>query len=609
MLEVIRLERRRSVRVLAVGLFSAVLVACAPAGGSSSEPEPRCNPLRIRACGLPFPSDDFTVADPSSPTGRRVEVGDELVSRLYRAQVPSSMWPSAVLDGASGFSAATPVLFELGRPVDPTSLPDDGGDAFVVLDTATGRRVPIRAEIDAEAAGTSDRATVVRAWPADGFEHGHHYVAVLTDALRHPDGSVPERSEGFAAVLEGHGPPAERHRRSLELLVAAGLPPASLVAMTDFTVRDGDEVRERIAAPIDATLAAPHPVTVTSVTPLDRPEGAVQVLGTVELTNFQDPTDGGFRPESAGRPYRTTFQLVVPATATGAPTPIAVYGHGYGGNKTRMVEFLGDNAAAGVATIGIDWSYRGDRIAQDGSYVVGLNQPSDQAAFVAMVPQGVVDVAALRTAISESLAGLDVQPPGGDGIADLDVSRVIYEGTSYGGIVGIAALGAVPGLDGGILHVCGLGAVDVLVDVPVWPLQRGVLPRVGFGTDASVGVALMQHAMDPAEGVNWAGGYRSPSVGGGSRPVLLQYGEDDTWVANHASEALVRRAGLPPVQEPTAEHPSRFEEGYGWQMLTNDGSVPDAVWGMYAHSLSTTMPAARTVTAAWLQEYQGGATP
>jgi hypothetical protein len=589
--------------------MAAVLVACAPVELSSPAGRPRCNPLRVHACGLPFPSDAFTVDDPSSPTGRRVEVSDELVSQLYRAQVPPSMWPSAVLDGASGFSAATPVLFELERPIDPASLPDDGGAAFVVIDSDTRERVPIRAEIDAEAAGTTDGATVLRAWPSAGFEHAHRYVAVLTDSLRHPDGSVPARSEGFDAVLDGRGALAEHHQPLLELLDAAGVPPASLVAMTDFTVRDAGEVRDGLLRPIQAALEAPHPVEVTSVTPLELPEGAVQVDGTVELTNFQDPEDGRFRSDGDGRPYRTTFQLVVPASAAHSPAPVAVYGHGYGGDKSRMVEFLGDDAAAGVATIAIDWSYRGDRIAQDGSYVMGLSQPGDQAAFAAMIPQGVVDVASLRSAISGSLAGVDVQPPGGDGVADLDASRVLYEGTSYGGIVGIAALGAVPDLDGGILHVCGLGALDILLDIPVWPLQRGVLPRVGFGTDASVGVALMQHALDPAEGTNWAGSYRSPSVGGSSRPVLLQYGEDDSWVANRASEALVERAGLAEVREPTAEHPSRFDGGYGWQMLTNDGSVPAAAWGMYAHSLSTTMPAARTVTAAWLQEYQGGTTP
>jgi hypothetical protein len=606
---VITLGSALSIRIIAAALAGTLLVACSPMADVGHESDPVCNPVRVRACGLPFPSDAFTVADPSSPTGRRVEVDDELVSELYRAQVPRSMWPSAVLDGASGFSSMAPVLFELDRPIDPATLPVEGGESFVVFDTADARRVAIRAEVDPEAAGSAIAASVVRAWPAQGFEHGHHYVAALTTDLRYPDGTVPERSRRFEAAMDGSGAAGEHHDDMVDFLAAQGLQPDAVLAMTDFTIRDAAEVREELLRPVGIATSSPHPVAIDSVVPLDRPADAVQVRGTVELTNFQDPGDGAFDGLDDGRPYRTTFELVVPAAAVEHPAPVAIYGHGYGGDKSRMIELLGDNDAAGVATIAVDWSYRGDRIPIDGSYVIGLNEPADQARFAAMVPQGIVDVAALRAAISGSLADLDVQPPGGDGIADLDTTRVLYEGTSYGGIIGTAALGAVPDLEGGILHVCGIGVMDLLLDVPVWPLQRGVLPLAAFGTDASVGVALLQHAVDPAEGANWAGTYRTAVAGGGPRPVLLQYGEGDSWVGNHASEALIQRAGLPPVVEPTAAHPSRFESGYGWQMLTNDGTVPAAAWGMYAHALSTTMPAARTVTSAWLEELQGSASP
>lgn len=610
-LEVFMLSSARSVRTVVAALAGLLLAACScsPVADVEHVSDPVCNPVRVRACGLPFPSDVFTVADPSSPTGRRVDVDDELVSELYRAQVPRSMWPSAVLNGASGFSTMTPVLFELNRPVDPATLPVEGGEAFVVFDTASAQRVAIRAEVDAEAAGSVISASVVRAWPAQGFEHGHHYVAALTTDLRHPDGTVPERSRRFEAAMEGSGAAGEHHDEMVDFLATQGLQPDALIAMTDFTIRDADEVRAELLRPVGIAAANPHPVTIDSVVPLDQPEGALQVHGTVELTNFQDPGDGAFVSDGDGRPYPTTFELVVPAAAAERPAPVAMYGHGYGGNKSRMIEFLGDNDAAGVATIAVDWSYRGDRIPIDGDYVIGLNEPADQARFAAMVPQGTVDVAALRAAVSGSLADLDVQPPGGDGVADLDTTRVLYEGTSYGGIIGTAALGAVPGLAGGILHVCGIGVMDLLLDVPSWPLQRGVLPLAAFGTDASVGVALLQHAMDPAEGANWADTYRAPVAGGDPRPVLLQYGEDDSWVDNHASQGLIQRAGLPPVVEPTAAHPSRFESGYGWQMLANDGTVPAAAWGMYAHALSTTMPAARTVTTAWLEEFQGSASP
>ena len=223
------------------------------------------------------------------------------------------------------------------------------------------------------------------------------------------------------------------------------------------------------------------------------------------------------------------------------------------------------------------------------------------------MPQGVVDVASLTRAVETSLADLDVQPPGGDGVPDLDPEHVIYEGTSYGGILGASVLGAVDDIDGGILHVCGIGLADSLVKVPVWSAQKGVIPQDGPGTDAAIAVALLQHSVDAADGSNWAHTYREPLDGGSPRPVLLQYGEGDTWVRNVSSEALVAAAELPEVVQPVPQGASPFGDGFGWQMMSNDGSVEEESWGMYAHAFSTTMPAAREVTAAWLEEYRRSA--
>ena len=238
-----------------------------------------------------------------------------------------------------------------------------------------------------------------------------------------------------------------------------------------------------------------------------------------------------------------------------------------------------------------------------------LNEPAEQARFAGMMPQGVLDVASVRRALATSLADLDVQPPGGDGIDDLDPAHVIYEGTSYGGLLGATVLGAVDDVDGGILHVCGIGLMDTLLRTPIWPLQKGIIPRNGSGTDEALGVALLQHAVDPADGANWAHTYRSPLSDDAERPVLLQYGEDDRWVHNEGSEALISLAALPEVVQPLPESSSPFQDGYGWQMISNDGSVPEWAWGMYAHALSTTTPPARAVTAAWLAQYRDGRSP
>lgn len=600
-------------RLVVCATVVAVAAGCvAPQGSAGSvtttvpEHARGCNPLALTACGLPFPSDSFTVADPSSPTGRTVLVRNGLVSDGYTAAVPDSMSPAGILNGASGFSVTTPVLFELGSELDPASLPADGGEAFVVFDTTTGERVPIRAEVDSEAARAAEPSAVVRAWPAVRFEHSHHYLAAITRELRAADGTPQRPSDGLVAALGGVDPELSAELQPwFTFLADRGLEGPSLVSLTEFTVRAEADVQGRMLEPVAKAGSRRHRAEVDAVEPADKPAGALLVKGRVELTNFQRP-DGSFDAAAGGHPYWTTFQMLVPPSAADSPAPVAIFGHGYGGNKTRMIEFSGDNAEAGVATLAIDWSYRGTRTVTDGEYVITLDEPSDQGRYTAMFNQGVVDVASLRAAVEESLAELDVQPSGGDGVADLDTSRVIYEGTSYGGIVGTAALGAVPDLDGGILHVSGTGVMDVFVRTPIWPMQKGLIPANGPGTDVALGVALLQHAVDGADGANWAHTYRDPLDGGPSRPVLLQYGEDDSWVHNPASEALVDIAALPPVDLPVEPGVSPFTDGYGWQMISNDGSVPDWAWGMYAHSLSTTTPEARTVTSAWLAELPRG---
>src|SRR3954471_11583799 len=56
---------------LAGVLAALMLIAAAPAAAASI---PGCDPIDPSACLLPFPNDYFTKADPTSPTGRRLNL-------------------------------------------------------------------------------------------------------------------------------------------------------------------------------------------------------------------------------------------------------------------------------------------------------------------------------------------------------------------------------------------------------------------------------------------------------------------------------------------------------------------------------------------------------
>ncbi len=120
---------RTSVRRVAVVLTAAVavlgtgcsLLPLAPSAGVQADDGRPCAIGAVRSCALPYPSDEFTVADPTSSTGRRIEMPPELVP----AALLDQLGPGATIDdafgGADGFSAITPVDVRgrpLGHPVD-----------------------------------------------------------------------------------------------------------------------------------------------------------------------------------------------------------------------------------------------------------------------------------------------------------------------------------------------------------------------------------------------------------------------------------------------------------------------------------------------------------
>src|SRR2546423_15459251 len=81
----------------------ALLVLCSlmvPAASAKADPVSRCDPLDPSACMLPFPNDFFTKADPSTPTGRRI---DFPLADLPRTAGPKPIDP-APEDVDDGFS-------------------------------------------------------------------------------------------------------------------------------------------------------------------------------------------------------------------------------------------------------------------------------------------------------------------------------------------------------------------------------------------------------------------------------------------------------------------------------------------------------------------------
>ena len=135
--------------------------------------------LDTRSCLLPFPSDAYTVEDPATGTGRRVDLPTGPAAPTSTAR-PSTR-PHGT--GNDGFSPSTPILVHVpGIDPDLTNLPSEGDIGFsvtaesatVIVDLDTGQLVPHWAEMDARAQTDADRALILR--PATSLIETHRFA-------------------------------------------------------------------------------------------------------------------------------------------------------------------------------------------------------------------------------------------------------------------------------------------------------------------------------------------------------------------------------------------------------------------------------------------------
>lgn len=530
---------------MSLSLLSVSLLLASCAVPPTSAPPPVATPghpcvaAAIRSCALPFPSDELTVADSTTATGRRVHIPDGIVPADGIAPLGPGARLADVEDGADGFSAVGPVFFELDRSVDPASLPADGGKVLRVYDTASGRAFPIRAEVSVDAIRQGRPNTIVAAWPKVRWEPGHTYVARLRGGLTSQFGP-PARATGM-----DRGTAMTSIRADLRRF--EGDHWADTLSATRFTVRSAASATARFDALVAVAAAADHPIrNVATVPPVFAGASSTMVTGEVQLSDFRD-ADGVVRPENGPRPLWAPFLMVLPTTpASAAGAPVVVYGHGLLASKETLLLVATANSQRGMATIGIDVPNHGAR-SDDGGFLLELTTPEKLGRLVSMPLQGEVDTVSLVRSIRTHMGDLDVATVGSntvapDGRPDLDTSRILYEGTSMGGVLGAASITAIPELSGGFLQVPGSGIADILYHSMLWPVFMGVVPGGLEAGDAAAMEGAVTLLLDPSENTNLVDRLRANRF-----PLFVQYGVADGVVPNVMTDRLMALAGLPLV--------------------------------------------------------------
>jgi hypothetical protein len=328
-----------------------------------------CEVLDTRSCLLPFPSDYYTVSDPSTGTGRRVALPEGLLPNVEGQDLDVTEW-----NRNDGFSPSTPILVHVPG-IDPaqTNLPleSDIGvsvtaeSATIIVDLDTGQLVPHWAEMDARAETDADRALILR--PATSLLETHRFAVALRN-INGADGAPLASPIGFRVLRDNNptgNPLIEERRADFEAVFAelanVGVNRADTYQAWYFTVASADSLAGRALSMRDDAFgklngqAPEFAITGTSTDDLE-PGIAKVVEGTFEVPLYLD--EGGVPGSSMtysplnGDPiaegtYTAGFTCSVPESAVenGEAAPV-VYGHGLLGSSAEAASSQVQHTAA-----------------------------------------------------------------------------------------------------------------------------------------------------------------------------------------------------------------------------------------------------------------------
>ena len=492
----------------------------------------RCDFLDPTECLQPFANDYFTRSDRSSETGKRLN--------LWQPGMPASITESGGIvnrvpldptdmNRGDGFSPGnlitlkipgmdTPAAFENSGivPITDPGAYADPNQPVIVLDSVTGKRHPIWAEIDSNPTAVDPSAEnpgginedpgntegvnlIIR--PAKNFEHGRRYVVILRNLRNAADRPIaaPKAFQVYRDRLGTTYPAVENRRPQMESIIQtatnrAKVKRSSLYMAWDFTVASAESVTGRALEIRDdaferlgdtdlanRTIEGDSPeFAITSTS--NNPDSGIQrrVNGTITVPCYLNSIncaaggvfefdDDGELIWQAGKTASFPFRCDIPNTASAAnQAKTLTYGHGLLGSRTQVSSGYQRDLAPLSNTIqcAVDWVGFSD--GDSGSVLAALANMSNFPLLVDRMQQGFVNFLYLQRAlIHEDGFASDpaFQDGAGNSLIDLSegaATRGQYMGISQGGIMGGALTALSPDADYGVLGVPGMNYSTLL---------------------------------------------------------------------------------------------------------------------------------------------------
>ncbi|MCB9508137.1 MAG: hypothetical protein H6698_02915 [Myxococcales bacterium] len=492
---------------------------------------------------LAFPDDVFTVEDPNSPTGRRVRVDAE--SAPWVAQVPALLSSVANDMGVlSGFAANGAVVLRFSDAVSgvPSGEFDSvDSDAVMLFDLSTTppSRVPFEAEL-----GDAGRHVVL--WPLQALTLGASHAVVITRSLTDATGGCVGPSQVTRDLLTRatDGRLAAASERVLSVLPEVGVGVADVAAAFTFTVHND------LGPVIDAAASISADDYAWDAAPSC--SAAAPAARTCELRfTANDYRDDRYvsDPDVDGT-WSLPVTVWLPENA-GPTTPVIVFGHGINDRRGSGRAVADLVRPLGIAVIAADAMRHGD-------HPTASTNPGALPALdflgISITPLG-IDPLSLRGNFDQTIldrlqlvAALHADPDlDGDGIADVDPTRIGYFGISLGGMLGSGFAALSEDVSAVVLSVAGGRLLKFATDTSMVSSFLPLLTNL-IGSEELFQrlIPVAQCLVDPSDPATFGARILFDRPFGDTPPNLLfPVSTWDETVPPATGRALARAIGLP----------------------------------------------------------------
>ncbi len=568
-----------------------------------------------------FPDDFFTVEDPTTVTGLRVDMTEDRLSEIGEQPAPLDE-VFGDMNTLDGFGTTAGAYFRFTRPLDADSVPSGEETAlntspiiFGWFDSAGAlQRVPVETIV---VRGSS--SLILR--PMIPLPPNTQAVAAFTDAILSDNGHPVVRSVAMDAVLNGTADPVldAIQARVADAIVAfedagAILGAGEIAGITVFTTQStwnesaaiADEIRIR-----EHVIATNEGCAETS-----RWKECVLTFAAGE---YRD--SNGHIIDYDGRgpagDYALRVQVYLPLQAGefgGPPYPTMIFGHGLTGDRRQAEELARHAAPLGIATVSIDAPAHGEHPGGGSSEVLEVLQQffgltlGSPLGFDSLIlrdnwRQSTYDKLALVDLIT---SGIDVDQ---DDAIDLDPNRLTYLGASLGAIMGPELLALSEEISAAVLTVGGARVIDIVqfseTFTPLIMIARP--PGVDDGELARFWV-LLQTVIERGDGGNYGPHVLQDRLVQSDPPdVLAGMAIDDDTVPEPTNFFLARALGLPHIStvirkigvvpEQAAPVSNNIGEGVTAGILQFDYIQKNGTWREAGHSST---PSSDQGIEAWL---------